>query len=150
MNISCDFSVPDEPRALKVIVYGTEKVLVRWHPPLSEESGPILYYTIYYRKPGGEAKTGNAVAYKNSYEIFGLEPNESYEIWVKAATKVGEGQASEYITVKPGNETPPQIATYENRFTVQFKENVTLPCDAVGAPNLNVTWKVRSIQFKLN
>lgn len=136
------FLVPDEPVDVKVVVYGTEKVRVLWRAPLSQDSGDILHYTVYYQSSGNEAKTAEVVASQTSYEIFGLEPNMFYEFWVSASTNLGEGLASEYLTGIPCNETPPKMVTYNNTFTVKIKKSIALLCDPVGLPKPNVFWKV--------
>lgn len=138
--------VPDKPVDIKVIVYGTEKALVLWHPPL-EANGHLLSYTIYYRKIGSEPNTGKVLENQTHYEIFGLELNESYEFWVTASTEDGEGPASDYIIKKISSVTAPQIISYADQFTVKFKEFIELPCDAFGLPTPDFTWKVSSIDF---
>lgn len=135
------FSVPDEPFGVKVIINGTNKALVLWRPPL-EQNGDILNYTIFYRIKGGELKTRKTFGW--SYEIEGLEPNQTYEFWVAANTKDGEGLNSEYITRSTNHNRAPQIITYDQVFYVQFKENAILPCEAFGSPAPTTTWKVLS------
>lgn len=140
------FSVPNEPIDVKAIIKGTNKALMLWHPSL-ETNGHILNYTIYYRIKGSEPKIGKVLASRTEYEIFGLKPNETYEFWVTASTKNGEGPSSMYITKITSIDIAPQIASYGNQFTVNFNESVELPCDAVGSPWPYVTWKVCLIDF---
>lgn len=107
----------------------------------------ILNYIIYYQKEGSEPKTGKVLASQTSYEISGLEPNESYEFWVTASNNIGEGPNSVYITKKTSKNIAPQIVNYGEQFRVQYKKAATLPCDTIGYPQPKITWKVSLIDF---
>lgn len=112
-----------------------------WHPPL-ETNGGILSYSIYYRVKGGEPKTARALRFQRSYEIQELETNKTYEFWVTASNKHGEGRNSMYITRTTSEHIAPQISTYGEEFTIVFKQIMILPCEGVGSPVPRITWKV--------
>lgn len=38
---------------------------------------------------------------------------------------------------------PAKIASFDDKFTVTYREDVTLPCQAVGAPLPEVSWKIK-------
>lgn len=40
---------------------------------------------------------------------------------------------------------PAKIASFDDAFTATFKEDVKLPCLAVGVPPPTITWKVRQL-----
>lgn len=41
------------------------------------------------------------------------------------------------------NTVPAKIASFDDKFTATYKEDVKLPCLAVGVPAPEVTWKIR-------
>lgn len=141
------FPVPDEPidvKALYIVRYETEKVLVSWLAPLVS-NGKILHYKMYYRKPGNETKAIRVTLSKTNCQIFGLEKNETYEFWVTASSKAGEGPASEHVTCMIGVSSAPKIANHNLILSVRNELNAMLPCDTVGMPNITFTWKVSPI-----
>lgn len=45
---------------------------------------------------------------------------------------------------------PAKIASFDDQFTTTYKEDVTLPCLAVGIPQPEITWKIKGIAFASN
>lgn len=45
---------------------------------------------------------------------------------------------------------PANIASFDDKFTATYKEDVKLPCLTVGAPAPEVTWKVRGSVLQPN
>lgn len=78
-----------------------------------------------------------------SYEASGLDKKERYEFWVTASTNIGEGQPSKSVTISPSNRVPAKIASFDDSFTATYREDVKLPCQAVGVPAPDITWKVK-------
>ncbi|KAL3270299.1 hypothetical protein HHI36_009350 [Cryptolaemus montrouzieri] len=63
---------------------------------------------------------------------------------------MGEGQPSKKATVSPNSSVPAKIASFDDTFTTTYKEDITLPCLAVGVPPPTITWKIRGVQFGVN
>lgn len=45
---------------------------------------------------------------------------------------------------------PAKIASFDDKFTATYKEDVKLPCLAVGVPAPEVVWKFRDVKLQLN
>lgn len=45
---------------------------------------------------------------------------------------------------------PAKIASFDDTFTTTYKEDVTLPCLAVGVPLPEITWKIKGVAFASN
>jgi len=45
---------------------------------------------------------------------------------------------------------PAKIASFDDTFTATFKEDIKLPCLAVGTPTPDITWKVKGSEFNTN
>lgn len=112
-----------------------------WEAPL-KSNGEILHYTIYYQENASETKSLREFPYKKSHEIFGLEPYKKYEFWITANTAIGEGPPSKYIYGVLSEHTPARIITKGYNLQYRFKEQVELPCEPVGSPKINITWKI--------
>lgn len=78
-----------------------------------------------------------------NYEASGLKKKERYNFWVTASTNVGEGEPSKTVTIAPGTRVPAKIASFDNTFSVSYREDVKLPCQAVGAPLPEIQWKIK-------
>lgn len=153
-----------------------DSILVSWKPP-TEPNGFIEYYTVYYKQVGTDDKdkpksqkiVPNLKNQNLSYQAKNLDGNFKYEFWVTAATTMGEGQPSKKATVSPNSsgkyfrisdvrffqyqfffQVPAKIASFDDTFTTTYKEDVTLPCLAVGVPAPTITWKIKGVQFGAN
>ncbi len=82
-----------------------------------------------------------------NYEASGLKKKERYNFWVTASTNVGEGEASKTVTIAPGTRVPAKIASFDNTFSVSYREDVKLPCQAVGAPLPEIQWKIKGTPY---
>lgn len=85
-----------------------------------------------------------------SFEATELEKNKPYEFWVTANTNIGEGQPSKSIVAMPSDQVPAKIASFDDTFTATFKEDAKMPCLVVGAPQPEITWKIKGIEFTGN
>ena len=66
-----------------------------------------------------------------------------YEFWVTAHTAIGEGTASQKVTLSPTSRTPAKIASFDENFIAVVKQDLKLPCIAVGNPSPQLHWKMR-------
>ncbi|KAL9920269.1 Down syndrome cell adhesion molecule 1 isoform 1-T1 [Glossina fuscipes fuscipes] len=143
--------VPEAPTDVKALVMGQSAILVSWRPP-AQPNGIIQQYTVYTKVEGaeGEPKSQKIPHYQMSYEATDLEKNKPYEFWVTASTNIGEGQPSKSIIAMPSDQVPAKIASFDDTFTATFKEDAKMPCLAVGAPQPDITWKIKGIEFTGN
>ncbi|XP_024082584.1 Down syndrome cell adhesion molecule-like protein Dscam2 isoform X29 [Cimex lectularius] len=145
--------VPDSPTAVKALAMSDESILISWKPP-SQPNGIISQYTVYFKE---DPDSGNAVpksqkmpAFQMTYEASGLNKDGKYEFWVTASTNIGEGQPSKSVILSPSVKVPARIASFDGKFTATYKEDVKLPCLAVGKPTPDIKWKVKGISFETN
>ncbi|XP_043494140.1 Down syndrome cell adhesion molecule-like protein Dscam2 isoform X16 [Polistes fuscatus] len=134
---------PEAPIAVKALVMSPESILVSWRPP-NQPNGVISQYTVYTKADNKEEPTSQKVPPNQlTYEATGLDKQRRYEFWVTASTNIGEGEASKIVTLGPSVRVPAKIASFDDKFTATYKEDVKLPCLAVGVPAPEVIWKVR-------
>lgn len=146
--------MPEAPTSVKALVMSDDSILVSWKPP-SEPNGIVEQYTVYLREaPDGEGTSSDAkplshkvipnIKIQNlSFQAKDLNKQLKYEFWVTASTNIGEGQTSETVTVSPSSKVPAKIASFDDSFTSTYKEDVTLPCLAVGVPQPEIKWKIK-------
>ncbi|XP_036142528.1 Down syndrome cell adhesion molecule-like protein Dscam2 isoform X39 [Monomorium pharaonis] len=134
---------PEAPIAIKALVMSAESILISWRPP-SQPNGVISQYTVYTKADNAEEATSQKVPPNQlTHEASGLDKQLRYEFWVTASTNIGEGEASKIVTLGPSVRVPAKIASFDDKFTATYKEDVKLPCLTVGVPAPEVTWKVR-------
>ncbi|XP_076173862.1 Down syndrome cell adhesion molecule 1 isoform X2 [Ptiloglossa arizonensis] len=134
---------PEAPIAIKALVMSAESILVSWRPP-SQPNGVIAQYTVYTKADNTEEPTSQKVPPNQlTHEASGLDKQRRYDFWVTASTNIGEGDASKIVTLAPSVRVPAKIASFDDKFTATYKEDVKLPCLAVGVPAPEVIWKVR-------
>ncbi|XP_043866992.1 Down syndrome cell adhesion molecule-like protein Dscam2 isoform X22 [Drosophila mojavensis] len=143
--------VPEAPTDVKALVMGNAAILVSWRPP-AQPNGIITQYTVYSKAEGAETetKTQKVPHYQMSFEATELEKNKPYEFWVTASTTIGEGQQSKSIVAMPSDQVPAKIASFDDTFTATYKEDAKMPCQAVGAPQPEITWKIKGVDFSAN
>lgn len=97
-------TVPDAPERVKAVVSGENAVVISWLPP-RRPNGLLIQYTVYIRvlEQGQEVKiTKSILPAQNLYhEATGLKQHETYEAWVTASTKVGQGSSTPVIKLQP-------------------------------------------------
>ncbi|XP_065340873.1 cell adhesion molecule Dscam1 isoform X28 [Cloeon dipterum] len=148
---------PEPPSALKALVMSESSILVSWKPP-EQPNGIVTQYTVYFREETpveGEArenapKSEKVPPFQMSYEASGLKKKTNYEFWVTASTNIGEGQQSKSVILAPSTRVPAKIASFDDTFTATYKEDVKLPCLAVGMPAPDMQWKVKGTLFQQN
>ncbi|XP_072765905.1 Down syndrome cell adhesion molecule 1 isoform X47 [Anoplolepis gracilipes] len=134
---------PEAPIAIKALVMSAESILISWRPP-SQPNGVISQYTVYTKADKAEEPTSQKVLPNQlTHEASGLDKQVRYDFWVTASTNIGEGEASKIVTLGPSVRVPAKIASFDDKFTANYKEDVKLPCLTVGVPAPEVTWKVR-------
>ena len=90
-----------------------------------------------------EPKSHKVPAFQTTYEASGLKRKERYEFWVTAHTPIGEGSPSKSVTISPTNKVPAKIASFAEKMIATHKEDVKLPCQAVGVPAPDIKWQVK-------
>ncbi|XP_048480561.1 Down syndrome cell adhesion molecule-like protein Dscam2 isoform X1 [Plutella xylostella] len=133
--------VPEAPRATKALVMGPDSILVSWRAP-AQPNGVITHYTVYTQSEKSEPHPNKVPASQTSYSATELKPGR-HDFWVTASTIIGEGQPSETASCSPSDKVPAKIASFDESFTATYKEDVKLPCLAVGVPSPNILWKVK-------
>ncbi|XP_030766966.1 Down syndrome cell adhesion molecule-like protein Dscam2 [Sitophilus oryzae] len=149
--------VPESPTAVKALVMSADAILVSWKPP-TEPNGIIEYYMVYYKVATDSDEkliksqkiVPNLRNQNLSFQAKNLDSNLKYEFWVTAATTIGEGQPSKKVTVSPSTSVPAKTASFDDTFTTTYKEDVTLPCLAVGVPPPVITWSIKGVKFNPN
>lgn len=150
-----------------------DSILISWRPP-AEPNGIVEYYTVYQRQAGEDVTPKSQKIVPNlknqnlSYQAKNLDSNLKYEFWVTASTTIGEGRPSKNVTVSPNANgkyslfrlraliimmnllVPAKIASFDDTFVTTYKEDVTLPCLAVGIPQPVITWKIKGVIFTSN
>lgn len=99
-------AVPDAPERVKAVTSNEDAVVISWLPP-RRPNGILTKYTVYIRvlDQGQEVKiTKSSLPAQNlHHEVTGLKLRESYEAWVTASTKVGEGPSTPVIKLQLSN-----------------------------------------------
>ncbi|XP_050346763.1 cell adhesion molecule Dscam2 isoform X3 [Nymphalis io] len=133
--------VPEAPRAVKALVMGADSILVSWRPP-AMPNGVVTHYNVYTQAQNAEPHPSKVPASQTSYSATDLKAGR-YDFWVTASTIIGEGQPSATASCSPSDKVPAKIASFDESFTATYKEDVKLPCLAVGVPPPNIIWKVK-------
>ncbi|XP_076655519.1 Down syndrome cell adhesion molecule 1 isoform X14 [Halictus rubicundus] len=136
---------PEAPTAIKALVMSPESILVSWRPP-SQPNGVIAQYTVYTKADNADEPTSQKVPPNQlTHEATKLDKQRRYDFWVTASTNIGEGQASKIVSLAASVRVPAKVASFDDKFTATYKEDVKLPCLAVGVPAPEVIWKVRGV-----
>ncbi|KAK4008603.1 hypothetical protein OUZ56_013738 [Daphnia magna] len=146
--VSChtEQDVPGSPSAVKALLMTPDSILVSWKAP-ELPNGIVNQYTVYIQEGTEDARSQKVSASQLNYEASGLKKKERYNFWVTASTNVGEGEPSKTVTIAPGTRVPAKIASFDNTFSVSYREDVKLPCQAVGAPLPEIQWKIKGTPY---
>nr|XP_048688057.1 interleukin-27 receptor subunit alpha isoform X3 [Caretta caretta] len=84
------------PQGLQDRSISKEVSVISWEAiPLAQRNGHITHYTLYLAVPTGSPQTYQPIAAtETSYNLSGLEPGTSYQLWMTGSTSAGEGNAS--------------------------------------------------------
>ncbi|XP_034948781.1 Down syndrome cell adhesion molecule-like protein Dscam2 isoform X2 [Chelonus insularis] len=153
--ISCmtEETVPDVPERVKAIPSAENIVIISWLPP-KRPNGILTKYTVYIRAldQGQEVKIIKDFLPPQSlhYEATGLKLRESYEAWVTASTKVGEGPSTTVIKLQPSSTVPAAIVSFGILVVTSWRVDVKFPCLSVGIPPPSVEWRLGDVKLQKN
>ncbi|KAM8714872.1 hypothetical protein ACLKA7_001994 [Drosophila subpalustris] len=151
--VSCitEEAVPDAPELVKSAVSTESSVIVSWLPP-RRLNGLITKYNVYIRilEKGQELKILKEVlpAHNLHFEAKDLNFRETYEAWVTASTRVGQGPSTPVIKLVPSTSIPAAIISFSQTLHVNWKSDIKLPCVFVGNPKASSEWKILNIRSK--
>ncbi|XP_043279367.1 Down syndrome cell adhesion molecule-like protein Dscam2 isoform X3 [Venturia canescens] len=144
--VSCttEENVPDAPEKVKAVSSAENAVVISWLPP-RRPNGMLTKYTVYIRAldQGQEVKIikGSVGAQELHYDAVGLKLRESYEAWVTASTKVGEGPRTSVIKLQPSASISAAIVSFGVPVITPWRVDVNLACLSVGVPLPSVEWR---------
>ncbi|XP_076760113.1 cell adhesion molecule Dscam2 isoform X3 [Xylocopa sonorina] len=144
--ISCttEETVPDAPERVKAVNSNEDAVVISWLPP-RRPNGVLTKYTVYIRilDQGQEVKISKSSlpAQNLHHEATGLKLRESYEAWVTASTKVGQGPSTPVIKLQLSNTVPAAIISFGVPLVVPWRVDVSMACLVVGIPRPTVEWR---------
>uniref|UniRef100_T1JP35 Down syndrome cell adhesion molecule n=1 Tax=Strigamia maritima TaxID=126957 RepID=T1JP35_STRMM len=119
---------------IKVLPASQTSILVAWQPP-EHTNGAITKYIIYIKDDMETISQREVNGNEHYYEVNLLKHGENYEIWVSAATAVGQGPKSRSISQSPGMEKiPARVAVFNSVIVTIQDKDVKLPCPAIGIP----------------
>lgn len=129
-----EMDTPGPPSQVKASIMSADSILLSWQLP-AQPNGIVTQYTVYQRTvepKESEPKAQKIPSFQTTYEVSGLKRKERYEFWVTAHTAIGEGQASKSASISPTNKVPAKIASFAEKIVATHREDVKLPCQAVG------------------
>ncbi|XP_076177343.1 cell adhesion molecule Dscam2 isoform X5 [Ptiloglossa arizonensis] len=153
--VSCttEETVPDAPDRVKAVTSNEDAVAISWLPP-RRPNGVLTKYTVYIRvlDQGEEVKiTQTSLPAQNlHHEATGLKLRESYEAWVTASTKVGQGPSTPVIKLQLSNIVPAAIISFGVPLVVPWRVDVNMACLAVGNPRPTVEWRRGDVKLQQN
>lgn len=137
-------AVPDAPERIKAIVSGESRVIICWQPP-RRPNGILTKYTVYIRilEKGQEVKIikETILSQKLYYEVNDLSTRESYEAWVTASTRIGQGESTPVIKLLPSNSVHAAILSFGKIIVIPWRVDIKLDCLYVGQPTPKTEWK---------
>ncbi|XP_044574410.1 Down syndrome cell adhesion molecule-like protein Dscam2 isoform X3 [Cotesia glomerata] len=151
--ISCmtEETVPDVPERVKAVPAADNVVIISWLPP-KRPNGVVTKYTMYIRAldQGQEVKIIKDFLPAQSlhYEATGLKLRESYEAWVTASTKVGEGPSTPVIKLQPSSTVPAAIVSFGAPIITSWRVDVRFHCLYVGVPEPTVDWRLGDVKLQ--
>ncbi|XP_072746740.1 cell adhesion molecule Dscam2 isoform X1 [Anoplolepis gracilipes] len=136
-------TVPDAPERVKWVVSGENAVVISWLPP-RRPNGLLIQYTVYIRmlEQGQDKIIKNTLPAQNlHHEATGLKLHESYEAWVTASTKVGQGSSTPVVKFQPSTTVPAAIISFGVPIVVPWRVDVNMACLVIGDPRPSVEWR---------
>lgn len=100
---------------------------------------------------GAEAGTHKRILSPTTelFETIRLKETSTYQFWVTASTKVGEGEATRTVTISSSNVVPAKIASFGREIVSAWKQDVILPCKRVGNPLPKAIWKINEKSLEI-
>ncbi|XP_066603211.1 cell adhesion molecule Dscam2-like isoform X2 [Prorops nasuta] len=146
-------TIPDAPERVKAVAGGEDMVVISWLPP-RQPNGIITKYIVYIRvlEQGQEVKITKSflTAQNLHHEAAGLKLRESYEAWVTASTKVGQGPSTPVIKLQPSSTVPAAIVSFGTPIVVPWKVDVNMDCLIVGVPLPTLEWRHGDLKLNQN
>lgn len=75
------------------------------------------------------------------YETQRMHESATYDFWLTASTKVGEGEKSKVVRVQPNNKVPARIISFSQSVISPWKGSLALACRKVGVPLPVTIWR---------
>ncbi|XP_069681625.1 cell adhesion molecule Dscam1 isoform X3 [Periplaneta americana] len=145
--------VPSAPADIKAVISSSNKILVSWLPPL-HPNGQLTAHTFYMGiiEDGKEEGTHKRILSPQSevHETVRLQEGATYQFWVTASTKVGEGESTRVVTITPSNKVPARIVSFSREIITPWKKDITLPCRKVGTPAPQAIWRLQDRILETN
>lgn len=144
-------AVPDAPELVKSAVSTESSVIISWLPP-RRLNGIISKYNVYIRilEKGQELKILKEVlpAHNRQFEAKDLNFRETYEAWVTASTRVGQGPSTPVIKLVPSTSIPAAIISFSQTLYINWRSDIKLTCIFVGTPKPSAEWKILNTRSK--
>lgn len=138
-------AVPDAPERIKSVVNSENSAIISWLPP-RRPNGVLQKYTVYIRvlEKGQEVDIYDTVlpAQNHHYEAKDLKSRESYEAWITASTKIGQGPSTPVLKITSSNVISAAIISFGQSVIVAWRVDVKLACLFVGTPRPISEWRV--------
>lgn len=139
-------AVPDAPERIKAVTKSDSSVIISWLPP-RRPNGVVTKYTVFVRvlENGQEVKILKDVllAQNRHYEANDLSSHETYEAWVAASTRIGQGPSTSVVKLVPSASVPASIVSFGQTLSVAWRVDVKLQCLTVGQPKPTFDWRVQ-------
>lgn len=84
------------------------------------------------------------------HETLRLQEQATYQFWVTASTRIGEGEKTNVVTVHPNNKVPARIVSFGRLIISPWKEDLALHCKKVGLPAPSTLWQQNSASLETN
>lgn len=84
------------------------------------------------------------------HETLRLQEQATYQFWVTASTRIGEGEKTNVVTVHPNNKVPARIVSFGKLIISPWKEDLALHCKKVGQPSPSTLWQQNSASLETN
>lgn len=88
--------------------------------------------------------------YVEMHETQRTQESATYQFWLTASTKMGEGEKTDVVTVPPNNKVPARIVSFSQRVITPWKENLELTCRKVGSPAPVTIWRLDGHNLETN
>ncbi|XP_071958859.1 cell adhesion molecule DSCAM-like isoform X2 [Antedon mediterranea] len=138
---------PSMPADIKAHAHTPTSIMVSWQPPLEINGILQKYILTMTASKHGETILSNFTLHVNvtHYLVNNLVTEQAYDFYVKAATIIGPGEASNVATEIPLSRVPARIMSFSKTLTVTWKTDVTLECMAVGDPLPSLHWRKEGV-----
>ncbi|KAF2366688.1 Fibronectin type III [Trinorchestia longiramus] len=142
--------VPTAPTSIKIVQSGPSSAIVSWNLP-EEPRGVLTQYTVKWVKDGAPNRLFSKILDPQTTHLVIRDlSTQRVEAWVSAATSVGSGVSSERVSLMPKTEVKAGVWSVGSAQGVAWKQDVRLPCQAVGDPAPTKSWTHDGKQLKFD